>query len=276
MLSDNLFINSPWILLGEEVYFQPPLFFSSLQGIAPRRGTPYLARSSYADSPENYGAVARRGWDGAASIDSLAFSQGAPVTVEPQPQTRVKLLWDADFLYIRFICREDHEIYSPYRGHDAPYYRADVAEIFVDPVGDGREFVEIEVSPDNGVFDQVHLLTTDPQSGDDGVLGDEIINRDMWSFPGWNIPGLKHAASRWARPDGSKGWLVDVALPAVLLRRTGRSHFAPMTLRANFLRYDHPLRGKEREFVSLNWSPVIAGRPHRSPARMGYLVLTDN
>jgi Carbohydrate family 9 binding domain-like len=214
-------------------------------------------------------------WDKAAVIDALSFSPGVPVAEESLPQTQVKLLWDADFLYIRFICREDHDIYSPYRGRGAPYYRADVVEIFVDPVGDSREFVEVEVSPDNGVFDQLHLITTDPQSGDDGVLNSRIMDRNMWSFPGWNLQGLRHAASRWVRPDGSKGWLVDVALPTPLLKRTGLSHFAPMTLRANFLRYDYPLRGKEREFVSLNWSPVVAGRPHRSPARMGYLVLTD-
>jgi hypothetical protein len=111
-------------------------------------------------------------------------------------------------------------------------------------------------------------------------LKPEVIGRNMWVFPSWNLNDLRTSATRRKLEDGRYRWLADLAIPAGILRRTGRTEYGLMTIRANFLRYDFPLkekgsRGNERNFVPMNWSPVAAGRPHRSPARMGYLQLVE-
>lgn len=218
-------------------------------------------------------------WNEAARIDGLQLSENAAFKPKSTPQTTILLKWDLTNLYVRFICEGD-DIFSPFSGRDAPYYKGDVVEVFLDPKGDAREFVEIEVSPNNGVLDQIYLCTARPAWGPDGVLKPEIVGRDMWVFPSWNLDGLRTAAGKWKLKDGSYRWIVDMAIPAVVLRRTGRGKYEPMTIRANFLRYDFPLKkdganGNERNFVPLNWSPVAAGRPHRSPGRMGYLQLVE-
>lgn len=217
-------------------------------------------------------------WEKAASIDDLTLSAGAPDGLPPVPRTIVQALWDDQFLYVRFTCQDD-EIYSPFHGHDAEYFKADVVEVFLDPVGDGREIIELEVSPDNGVFDQILLYTApEMRSGPDGVLADDILAHDAWNFPCWDLPGLRTTAGRWHHDaNGTRGWLVDLAIPCSVLRRTSHPVFAhDLALRANFLRYDWPLQagpGSARLFMPLNWSTVVAGRPHRSPARMGTLHL---
>ncbi len=211
-------------------------------------------------------------WRGAAWIPALSLSIGPEArTAQAQP-TQIRLLWDENFLYARFECR-DTEINAPFpggaAGRDAPHYQGDVAEIFLDPVGDARQTLELQVSPKNGVFDQLLLLTGEAKSGVDGVLNQEIISRESWEFPTWNLEGVRSATS--AQTDG---WIVDIALPAApLLKRLGLKKWAPMTLRANFLRYDWPLRGDKGAMTALNWSPVMWGRPHRSPQAMGFLQL---
>jgi len=143
----------------------------------------------------------------------------------------------------------------------------------LDPKGDGREVVEIEVSPNNGVLDQISFCTAEPKCQANGVLERVVIDRDYWSFPSWNLNGLRTAATT----NDKGGWIVDMAIPASILRRTGNKQFGSMILRANFLRYDYPLKekGGQRNFMALNWSPVVEGCPHISPIRMGYLQLIE-
>ena len=98
-----------------------------------------------------------------------------------------------------------------------------------------------------------------------------MIPREMWFFPEWNFEGLKTAARIRKEP---AGWSATLAVPAApILKRLGKKEFAAgMTLRANFVRLDYaPESGKQA--VITNWAPVVAGRVHRSPAGMGYLIL---
>ncbi len=97
----------------------------------------------------------------------------------------------------------------------------------------------------------------------------------MWVFPIPDLKGLRTAEASW--PQHGTGWIVDAAIPAAaLLKRTGLKKFQPMTLRGDFLRYKQvPRAGSaKRDLLSLTWSPIILGIPHRCPAAFGYLELT--
>jgi len=215
-------------------------------------------------------------WSHGALIPALTLSLGPDAKGLAPLSTQVRVLWNHDYLFVRFVCHGG-DLYSPVKGHDAPLFKGDVAEVFIDPVGDGQQFVELEVSPNNSVLDILHLITGPPASGPDGVLLANVIGRDMWSFPEWNMDGLITATGHLTGGGKVTGWIVDMAIPAgPLLKRLGTTHYTPMKMRANFVRYDQlpgPKPGSHRQFIAMNWSPVVWGRPHRAPRAMGSLVL---
>lgn len=210
-------------------------------------------------------------WKTALSSGTFSVSDGLNASKANGFETQVRVLWDEQFLYVRFQ-GQGEEGFSPHGSeHDAPHHEGDVVEIFLDPEGDSREVIELQLNPQNGVLDGVHLLTAPAEWDAAGVLKPDLVNRDAWFFPSWNLEGLR-TASRLENTT----WTADIALPASLLKRRGIKAFAPMTLRANFIRYIHPLlpEGK-RDFVALNWSRVPLGRPHRAFGALGLLQLTE-
>ncbi len=208
----------------------------------------------------------------AALAPSLAT---APVAVPPA--TAALLLWDADRLYIRFLCRDD-DIRLPVSGHDADLYRGDVVEVFLDPLGDQRQTMELQVNAANDTLDALWLCTGVPVHDQQLMMDDAVAARDVWDFRSWDWPGLMTAAAPWRDGESRVGWIVDIAIPAqATLRRLGTANFrAGLELRANLIRYDgYSTTDGAETLLSLDWSPVMHGNPHRSPAAMGTLVLSE-
>jgi len=215
-------------------------------------------------------------WKAAAQLAPFTLSlPWRPQAPRVPPETEVRLLWDADALYVRFLCKDDH-IDTPIHGHDAPIYQGDAVEIFLDPVGDSRQWIELEFNATNDVLDQLFLCTGEPRTDSSLRLTDEVLSRDVWAILSWDMHGLKSAAGRWSVGGKEIGWIVDVSIPAPeLLKRTGLRHFRPMTLRGDFLRYKWLPGLPKRELISSNWSPVGFGCPHQSPAAYGEIVLEE-
>ena len=210
-------------------------------------------------------------WAAAVVIPALGPSIKERTAAPVLQATTVRLLWDAEALYIRFDAL-DNDIHLPFTAHDADLYKGDVAEVFLDVVGDARAYVELQVSPGNATLDQNILVTAaTPRSDPEGRLVGEIRDRDLWFDRSYTMEGLRTAAA--IRPEG---WTVELAIPAkTALRRLGAHEWAAgQHLRANLLRYDWPLKADgTRELIAMNWAPVIDGCPHLSPQAMGYLEL---
>jgi hypothetical protein len=214
-------------------------------------------------------------WQNAARIDGLLPSLVPDGKTPPSPPTQVLVQWDVDFLYVRFVCK-DNDITTPFSNRDEFHYLGDVAEVFFDPVGDGRHYYELQLSPRSGILDQYIVLSDDPIYDENGRFTPEFKARSYWANLAWNCDGLRTAAKIVQQDGRDTGWIVELALPAkTLLKRVGQTEFKPGTLRANFLRYDWQfLTSKEkRDLVPINWSPVLFGCPHISPGRMGFLQL---
>lgn len=213
-------------------------------------------------------------WRDAGKIDGLPLMRGPQATgLTPSP-TRVELLWDANHLYVRFLC-DDSDVVAAASGR--PVFDGDAVEVFIDPAGDGREFVELQVNPDGVSAQIIHLITAPVVASDsDGVLLPQIMQRDDWSFAQAVLPGFQTTARRVPVAVDGPGWIADLSLPAQpLLRRVGAARFEPMTIRANFVRFDVTRRESAASSeVAMAWSPVVWGRPHRSPQAMGSLRLT--
>lgn len=235
---------------------------------------PTLTVPRTATAPTIDGDISDAVWKQAACIPGLLPARKATskTDVEIQPTT-VRVLWDEDFLYVAFDCTDD-EVYSTGTlKHDDDIYSEDVCEVFLDGKGDGRQYVEIQVGPTGVNLDLMYLLSSEAELGPDLRLSSRVMSQERWGFREWEMAGLKTAAQKT-----DIGWSAELAIPAeTIMKRQGSKIFMPTEIRAHFMRYDWiPEAGKEtRRLIQQNWSPVLHGNPHNSPALMGRLMLTN-
>ena len=157
--------------------------------------------------------------------------------------TMIQTCWDAEALYFRFTCEEDHTV-SKYTKRDEPLYEQDVVEIFLDEAGDGYRYMELEISPHNVIFDAI-------VKNDGSQI--EVLTE-------WDAAGLETVVNM---QEGKR--LYDIKLPLI--------HFAEKPAagtqwRVNFYRIDESPDGK-REFQA--WSPTGVLNYH-IPSRFGTLT----
>jgi hypothetical protein len=226
------------------------------------------------------GALDDATWTHAATIRGLGPCRGGTRLQGriDQIPTTVRVAWDTNALYVAFECLDDHIDTDPVAKHDADLYLHDVCEVFLDPVGDGRQYTEIQVTPDGQTLDMIHLLTAAPEYTKTGRLTPAFSSRELWRFREWEAEGLRVACGRLQRDGATIGWTVEMAIPAApVMRRRGLSTFVPGEIRANFARYDWqpvPATGK-RDLLPMYWTPVESGCPHISAGMMGRLLLAS-
>ena len=68
------------------------------------------------------------------------------------PQTRAKFLWRSDALFIA-IEAIDHHVWAKLTERDSNTWEEEVVEVFLDLDGDKRQYLELQVTPANVVFD---------------------------------------------------------------------------------------------------------------------------
>ena len=215
-------------------------------------------------------------WARLAEIKELTLSLHSNPADQPLP-TMISLQWDEQWLYIRFACKGPKP-YAPFgKEHDALHYQGDAVEVFLDPVGDGRQYFEIQLSPANGVLDQNTLIMTEPKADAEGRLVESVFKRDYWPNRGYDMEGLRTACS--VNGQGEEFlWIADVALPAkAVLKRIGKEKFESMSVRMNLMRYHWtgPLEDAGRRLIPMNWAAVKFGCPHQSAAAMGRIILVN-
>jgi hypothetical protein len=114
--------------------------------------------------------------------------------------TRARMLWDADHLYVAFACR-DRDMWALFTEEDDPMWSEEVVEAFIDPDGDGRDYLEVEINPLNAVVD-LHIGRLTPEW---------VADKD------WDIAGLRTAVRTHGTvndsTDTDEGWTVEMAIP---------------------------------------------------------------
>lgn len=71
---------------------------------------------------------------------------------KPALRTRAKLCFDEKFLYVAAEM-SDPDIRATFRDRDAKLYTETAVEIFIDPDGDGKDYVELQINPHNATLD---------------------------------------------------------------------------------------------------------------------------
>jgi hypothetical protein len=167
--------------------------------------------------------------------------------------TWAKLLWDDTSLYVAFYCA-DPDIRSPYKKRDEPLWQADAVEVFIDADGDGKTYVEIQVSPANVLFDS---FFSEKRKGDlsytAGIRSSVRVDGTL------NQPG-----------DRDRSWTVEMAIPLKDIRNAPR--IPPKigdTWRANLIRVERT--GGDVDDSA--WSPP--GADYHNLGAMGKLLFAD-
>lgn len=186
-------------------------------------------------------------WQQAMRLTPLRDIEGAAIA----DTTTVRMLWDDRYLYVLADMQEPH-LRASLQERDSIIYHDPDFEVFIDPDGDTRNYVELEINALNTVWD---LLLTAPYRAANLALHD------------WNMPGLKHAVHLRGTlnnpADTDSGWSVELAIPWESI--TGHSNHPRRT--------EPPAPGTtmRMNFSRVNWQV----QPDAS-APLGYSKCTDS
>jgi hypothetical protein len=191
-------------------------------------------------------------WSKAAWTDAFVDIVGAD-HAPPRFRTRMKMLWDDDYLYIGAEL-EEPDVWATLTAHDSVIFRDNDFEVFLNPTGDGLKYFEFEINALNTGWD---------------LFLDKPYNKGGKADNSWEMPGYKSAVAIDGTlndpRDRDKGWTVELALPwSAFVERSGKGRpNAGDAWRMNFSRVEWRVRvvdGKYEKVPGLKednwvWSP---------------------
>jgi hypothetical protein len=258
-----------WVVLQGQS--PPPPDFETLP-FAPRRAVCYRTPTPL----QIDGRLSERAWGAAPWSDPFIDIDG---TRRPPLATRVKMLWDDEFLYFGADLEEPH-LWGTLEERDAVIFQDNDFEVFIDPDGDTHAYFEIEINALNTVWD---LLLIQPYRD-----GGPAVHA-------WDIAGLRTAVDLRGtinRPDDrDEGWSIEMAIPWKMLAEAAPRRARPRAgdqWRINFSRVQWQLdpragkyakrldrqTGKPMPEDNWVWSPQGAVNMHM-PERWGVVHFSD-
>jgi WD40 repeat protein/serine/threonine protein kinase len=209
-------------------------------------------------------------WQAAPWTDDFVDIEG-DLRIKPRFRTRVKMLWDDDYLYIGAELEEPHVQGTITKRDSYIFHEDNDFEVFINPDGNNHNYAELEMNALNTVWD----LRLKKPYRDGGKAEDD-----------WNIPGLKTAVHVNGTINNSrdvdKGWTIEIAIPwqitDALNGKPARPPRDGEQWRINFSRVQWRfdivdgkyVRRKDRKEDNWVWSPQGAVDMHR-PERWGYV-----
>ena len=204
-------------------------------------------------------------WQGAAQTGSFVDVGSGRENAALPTQGSARLLWDDHFLYVGFEVKDAHvhggwptsapgQAAKDAKDAKEPHlWEKDTVEIMIDPDGDGdnKDYYEVQVNPQNLVFDTQYDDYNSPNGNGRGPFGHE-----EWSA------GLKSAVEVHgtldADTDADTGYTVEAKIPWASFGKATLVPPAPgSTWRMNF--YAMKNNG------GVAWSPILGmGNFHRA------------
>lgn len=210
-----------------------------------------------------------RGWDAEWSA-LFQDIEGPDHPVQPRFATRVKMLWDAEYLYIG-AWLEEPDIWATLTERDSVIFRDNDFEVFIDPDDDNHQYLEIEINALNTVWD---LLLPKPYRFQGSAVNE------------WDALGMKHAVhiEGQLNTPGSRGegWGVTLAIPWTDMAWASNRACPPRvndTWRINFSRVEWDIDENQQKIPDRPehnwvWSPQWQINMH-CPEFWGFLVFAD-
>ena len=193
-------------------------------------------------------------WNNAQSLQ-LSENKTGVVINDSAYSTSVFISYDNTNLYIAFICN-DRDIFSTFTQHDEYLWQQDAVEVFIDTDENPNTYVEIEVSPNNVLFDSYIV---------------NPVDIDIPETLKFNLSGIRTAVTVDGtvneRQDEDKQWIVEISIPfSELVENFDPAMISNFVWKINFYRLDADNDGPH----AYAWSPTLIKRFHH-PTRFGRL-----
>ncbi|MBC2607515.1 carbohydrate-binding family 9-like protein [Pelagicoccus albus] len=184
----------------------------------------------------------------------------------PRFQTKAKMAWDDNYLYVSAILYEP-DVWGTLTEHDSVIFQDNDFEVFIDPDSDNHGYFEFEINALNTFWD----LTLPKPYMDMGSADNS-----------WEIRGIKTAVSVQGTlndpSDEDRSWIVEMAFPWEAYGDTGVPEEGDFW-RINFSRVQWQSTVREGSYQKVPgthednwvWSPQGVVDMHR-PEMWGYLV----
>lgn len=209
--------------------------------LSPRRYTVHRAPAP----PTLDGLLDEPLWQSAPTTGAFVGPDGQALAT--RRATEARIAWDDSNLYVAFSVLDDR-IENTFTGRDATLWKADVVEVYLDPTTRGENYVELQVSPTNEIFDAVFASRRRPE----------------WPEAAGNLTmsGLRSAVHVDGVVNDTGGkqdrrWTVEIAIPFADVPGVGAAPKDGAEWGFNLYRIDQTLMAA--------WTPV-GGDFHNTPA----------
>jgi len=207
------------------------------------------------------GKLDERAWKNASFTENFViFHNGANSTYE----TKAQMLWDNDNLYVAFTV-EDTDVWATMKNHDDQLWNEETVEIFIDPDGNGSNYLDLKVNPLGTTLD--NLMSREYSKGG---------NSDFK----WNLEGFNAAVTVMGKINDQKGkdkgWICEVAIPFASVAFTAPSMKFPPddgdSWRMNVCRTEN-IRGEKPSQEAVSWNRTD-GRGFNAPDKFGRILFS--
>jgi hypothetical protein len=183
-------------------------------------------------------------WSRATSTDWWVAPDGKG---GPAPRTRARFAWDDQYLYVG-VESEDTDVWTTFTDRDSNTWEQEVIETFIDADGDAKDYLELQVTPANVLFD---ARFTHHRS--------DLAEARKWNMEGWKT-AVQVDGTLNQRDDQDKGWTVEMAIPVAQVPGAPHNPIrAGDDWRLNLFRWDLP-KGEHQQAAA--FSPPIVGDFH--------------
>ncbi|HEX3595271.1 MAG TPA: carbohydrate-binding family 9-like protein [Polyangiaceae bacterium] len=207
------------------------------------------------------GKLDEEAWKTAPSTGAFVDVRSGHASATSPVQGTAKLLWDDTSLYVGFDVK-DKDIEGGFKKDekDPHLWTKDTVEIMVDPDGDGdnKDYYEIQINPQNLVFDSQFDSYNTPKKEPDGPFGHQEWTAKLKSAVTLN--GTIDKAD-----DADEGYVVEAAIPWKSFSKAEKTPPEPgQTWRINLYAMENN--------GGVSWSPILGqGNFHRA-SRFGRVL----
>jgi hypothetical protein len=215
-------------------------------------------------APKIDGKLDEEVWKTAASTGSFVnVTTGAPDSKQ-KVQGSAKLLWDDTALYVAFNV-EDKDVIGGFKaGEKDPHlWTKDCVELMIDPDGNGdnKDYYEIQVNPQNLVFDSRFDSYNLPKGGPNGPFGNQDWSAKLQSAV--SIDGTLDKSD-----DEDKGYSVEIKLPWASLDKAKK---APPELGDEWRLNLYAMQNNG----GVGWSPILGQGNFHKATRFGKVLFAE-
>jgi Carbohydrate family 9 binding domain-like len=202
-------------------------------------------------------------WQSAAATSAFVSVSTGQRDPESKVQGSAKLLWDDKWLYVGFEVKDQDVVGGFDKKQEDPHlWTKDCVEIMLDPDGDGdnKDYYEIQVNPQNLVFDSQFDDYNRPREEPNGPFGHQEWSSKLESAV--RVHGTLDATGQGTVKDKDEGYTVELRIPWASF---GKAKAAPPRAADSWRLNLYAMQDNN----GVSWSPILEQGNFHKASRFG-------